>query len=94
VDVSESSTDKEGKVMTYFIDIWLRHMGYGTKKNRSKLLAKVKLFFGNDALKPFNRLYENFNLIPLSKNEKKNFLLKTCRNGWEFFIQELSKHAE
>lgn len=62
-------------------------MGYGTKKNRSSFLGKVKIFFGQDALKPFNRLYDNLNLIPLLKAEKKNFLLKTCRNGWEFFIQ-------
>lgn len=62
-------------------------MGYGTKKNRSSFLGKVKIFIGYDALKSFSRLYDNLNLITLLKVEKKNFLLKTCRNGWEFFIQ-------
>ena len=62
-------------------------MGYGTKKNRSSFLGKVKIFIGHDALKSFSRLYDNLNLITLLKVEKKNLLLKTCRNGWEFFIQ-------
>jgi hypothetical protein len=50
-------------------------MGYGTKKNRGTLLGRVKLFKGYGALKSFNRLYENLNLIPLSKIEKRMLML-------------------
>jgi hypothetical protein len=68
-------------------------MGYGTKKNRSSLLARVKLLYGYEALKSFNRLYENLNSIPLSKKEKKELLVKTCKNGWDFFARELIQYG-
>lgn len=29
-DVSESKTDAKGEVLSYFLSIWLRHMGYAT----------------------------------------------------------------
>jgi hypothetical protein len=93
VDIAESESDIDGSVFSFFIDIWLRHMGYGSKKNRSSLLARVKLLYEYETLKSFNRLYENFDSIPLSKKEKKRLFVKTCANGWDFFVRELVQYG-
>jgi hypothetical protein len=82
VALSKDESDSRGKVLAFFISIWLKHMGYGTEKNKSYLLSRVKLFFGHVALREFTKIYQNLNLLDMSISEKLSFFLSTCRNGW------------
>jgi|688.fasta_scaffold856174_1 hypothetical protein len=72
--------------MSFFINLWLKHMGYGTEKNQRYLLGRVRLYLGSKALSSFIELYSNLALIPLHQNQKLSFLLETCKMGWEYFI--------
>lgn len=50
-ELGNLSKDKRVRVLVYFVSIWLKHMGYGTEKNKRYLLGRVKLFFGHASLR-------------------------------------------
>lgn len=55
----------EGRVLSYFVKAWLKHMGYGTEKNKKYLQGRMKLFLGHKILCNFTKMYENLNLLPM-----------------------------
>lgn len=74
----------------HFLAVWLRSMGYGTDSNRLYLTGRVKLKLGVAALRPFQDFYASLGRGSVCGERRKELLVETCRNGWEYFLGELS----
>jgi len=73
--------------MLHFIGSWLLFMGYGSSKNKNYFINRIRLLAGESKAYKFAKIYFNFKLLDLTFNALASFLLKTCQNGWEFFIR-------
>jgi hypothetical protein len=74
----------------HFLAVWLRSMGYGTESNRLYLMGRVKLKLGVASLRAFQEFYVSLGRGSICCQKRKELLVETCRNGWEYFLSELS----
>ena len=72
--------------MSYFISGWLRSMGYGSRNNRSYLLARFKLHLGPTCFSAFTKFYKRLESISLKITEKRRLFLEISMNGWEYLV--------
>lgn len=87
--LASSSEDREGQALSHFVGAWLLHMGYGSDKTRNYCLTRVKLLKGAAAVPAFARKYADLGQLGPSRQERRQLLLETCRNGWEYFVREV-----
>jgi hypothetical protein len=92
--LAQNSQDLEGQALSHFVGAWLLHMGYGSDKTRNHCLTRVKLLKGAAAVPAFARKYADLGQLGPSREERKQLLLETCRNGWEYFIQEVLRRDQ
>ena len=50
-------------------------------------MSRVKLFLGSKSLNRASQLYHHLDELPMKQKDKKIFILETCKNGWEYFVQ-------
>ena len=82
----EEDRDEKGKILSYFVSGWLRHMGLGSSKNRSYLLAHLKLHLGPACFSAFTKFYKHLEHLTLPPIEKRRLFLEICLNGWEHLV--------
>lgn len=78
---------EEDQVLSYFISHWFIFMGYCSSNNKKYFVNRVKAMAGTEQMQIYTKIYKNVTLLGLSRHELNQFLVETCRNGWEYFIR-------
>lgn len=69
-------------------------MGYGTSNNKKYYVSRVKALTGIEQMHIFTKIYKNLSLLGLPRHSLTQFLLKTCQNGWEYFVKGVVSRVE
>ena len=64
-------------------------MGYGTSTNKKQFMSKIKLLGGSDAMQYSTKVYKDLSLLGLGRDQLRQLLVMTCKNGWEYFTREI-----
>ena len=91
INLADGSRDIDGEVLSYFVGFWFKNMGYGTSRNKKYLHKIVELNLDSHQIFEFFHLYRQLDSLPLDIPAKRDFIIQTCKNGWQYFINFLLK---
>lgn len=92
--LEDSPRDNEGLVLSYFVGIWLKKMGYGSREMQKYVGTMVKIWRGEGEVLQFMKIYKHLDQLKMEIEEQRTFLVETCRNGWPYFVRFLKRNVE